>query len=255
MDSALYSGTLRHRRFRPVAHEFRYELFMAFLDIERIPEVMGRSLFSSYNRFNWAAFHERDHFGEASLPLRERLAIDAAAHGITLPGGAIFLLTNLCYLGYTFNPISLFYCLDEAGQVGAVLAEVNSTFGERRNYWLSGGGGMRAGGPLRDQCAKEMHVSPFMPMDLGYNFTLTRPGASLVAHMETVDGREEKDGPLFDATLTLERREWTAAELQRQLARHPWMTAKVIAGIHWEALRLYWKGAPVYTHPAKIGQA
>lgn len=246
MESALYFGTLRHRRFRPVEHAFTYNLFMALLDIDEIPQVMSRSRLSSYNRWNWASFDERDHLGDPAVALRTRVERCAEEQGIALPqGGKIFLLTHLRYLGYNFNPISLFYCLDAAGEVHSVLAEVNSTFGERRNYWLPA---------LRHRCAKDMHVSPFMAMDLFYDFALTAPGTTLVAHMETVDTNVAENGRLFDATLTLERRPWTARNLRAGLIRHPWMTAKVIAAIHWEALRLYWKGAPVYTHPAKLQQ-
>lgn len=247
MESALYFGTLRHRRFRPVEHAFTYNLFMALLDIDEIAGAMSRSRLSSYNRWNWASFDERDHLGDASLPLRERVERCAAEQGLTPPprDGKIFLLTHLRYLGYNFNPISLFYCLDAAGDVHSVLAEVNNTFGESRNYWLPA---------LRHRCAKDMHVSPFMAMDLCYDFALTAPGKTLVAHMETVDAAAGEKGKLFDATLTLERRAWTASSLRAGLLRHPWMTAKVIASIHWEALRLYWKGAPVYTHPAKLKQ-
>jgi uncharacterized protein len=247
MESGLYFGTLRHRRFRPVAHEFSYSLFMAFLDIDRIPELMAKSIFSSYNGFNWASFCERDHFGDARRPLRDRLRDDAAGHGITLPNGPISLLTHLRYLGYNFNPISFFYCFDERGNVPVVLAEVNNTFGESRNYWLSASNRVASSGKLlRFRCRKTLHVSPFMGMEQDYDFVLTRPLGDLVAHMNTTDA----DGVLLEATLTLERRPWTG--LLRGLLRFPWMTAKVVAAIHWQALRLYLKGAPVFTHPAKL---
>jgi len=246
MESALYFGTLRHRRFRPVEHQFRYGLFMAFLDIDRIAEVMSRSQVTSYNRFNWASFYESDHFGDPSLPLRTRVASDAAAHGVALPDGPIFLLTHLRYLGYNFNPISFFYCFDQQGNVAAILAEVNNTFGESRNYWLSAANKSDGESALRFRCRKMLHVSPFMPMEQDYDFALTAPAQTLVAHMNTL----EHGARLFDATLTLQRRPWSY--LLRGLLQFPWMTAKVIVAIHWQALRLYLKGAPVFTHPAKI---
>jgi len=252
MESALYFGTLRHRRFRPVAHEFRYSLFMAFLDIDRVEEVMSKSIVSSYNEFNWASFYERDHFGDARVSLRERLKVDAAKHGLDLPPGPIFLLTHLRYLGYNFNPISLFYCFDSAGILSLILAEVNSTFGESRNYWLSPANRLKHDGSMRFRCPKTLHVSPFMDMALDYDFVLTEPEEKLVLHMTTLDDSAKDGSALFDATLTLDRRAWTSAELSRALLRHPWMTAKVIGGIHWQALRLYLKGAPVYTHPLRI---
>jgi len=247
MEPAIYTGTLRHRRFEPARHEFTYPLFMAFLDVDRIPELMAVSPFSSYNRFNWASFDERDHFGDPGLPLRDRLKADAAQHDIRLPDGPIFLLTHLRYLGYNFNPISLFYCYDAEGKLGTILAEVNNTFGESRNYWLSTASVEDPSSPHVHRCKKSMHVSPFMPMELDYRFALPAPGERLVAHMTTLDGGHS----LFDATLALHREPWSAPALHRALRRFPWVTAKVITAIHWEALKLYLKKVPVYTHPAR----
>ncbi len=250
-DSAIYSGTVRHRRFQPARHEFSYSLFMAFLDIDRIPEVMARSRVSSYNRWNWASFFESDHFGDPSRPLRHRLRDDAASHGITLPEGPVFLLTHLRYLGYCFNPISLYFCYDTAGTLKNILCEVNSTFGEAKNYWLGAHNRLPCGGgsgdnSLRFHAAKQMHVSPFMAMNLGYEFVFTEPADHLVAHMNTLD----QGVSFFDATLALTHQPWTSANLTAALAKQPWMTAKVMAAIHWQALRLWWKRVPVYTHPA-----
>jgi len=252
LESGFYFGTLRHRRFQPRRHEFTYGLFMAFLDVERIQELTQISRFLSYNRWNWASFDERDHFGDTRIPLRPRLAANAAEHGLTLPDGRIFLLTHLRYLGYNFNPISFFYCYDRAERLQMVLAEVHNTFGETYNYWLSPGNQRLSpdGGPAKSrryQCPKALHVSPFMDMRLDYEFVLTPPGERLTAHMNTLeDGRAN-----FDATLNLERRPWTSGSLMRALGRHPWMTVKVIGAIHWEALRLLLKRLPVYTHPAR----
>lgn len=245
-DSGIYSGVVRHRRFHPVRHEFSYSLFMAFLDIDRIPELMKSSRVSSYNRWNWASFYQRDHFGDSSKPLRDRLREDAAAHGIEWPDGPVFLLTHLRYLGYCFNPISLYFCYDKAGTLSNILCEVNSTFGESRNYWLGAHNRLPGENSLRFHSPKAMHVSPFMGMDLDYEFVFTEPASRLVAHMNTVD----KGTSFFDATLTLDWLPWTAGHLAAALARQPWMTAKVIAAIHWQALRLWWKRVPVHPHPA-----
>jgi hypothetical protein len=203
--------------------------------------------FTSYNRFNWASFHQRDHFGDPGLPLRDRLKRDAGLHGIQLPEGPIFLLTHLRYLGYCFNPISLFYCYDGDGRLGAILAEVNSTFGEHRNYWLTSANQLPSTNSRIHRCPKEMHVSPFMPMNLDYRFVLSPPGRQLTVHMNTLDGQRS----YFDATLTLHRKPWTAASLLGVLLQFPCTTAKVITAIHWEALKLYLKKVPVFTHPAR----
>ena len=238
IDSGLFVGTLRHRRFTPVEHAFTYPLFMALLDIDRLPELMRVSRMTSYNRWNWASFDDRDHFGDPGRPLRARLEADAARQGIEVPAGRIFLLTHLRYLGYCFNPVSFFYCFDRAQQLQVVLAEVRNTFGGAHNYWLRPDSASRT---FRAAAAKSLYVSPFMPVDLEYGFAFTRPEDRLVAHMKT-----RRAGSLcFDATLSLERRPWSAAEIRRALVRYPPMTATVMAGIHWQALRVWWKGVPV----------
>ncbi len=248
MESAVYSGSLRHRRLLPRRHEFTYPIFMTFLDIDRIPELMKVSPLTSYNRWNWASFHEQDHFGDPRLPLRRRLEEDAARQGIPLPEGPVFILTHLRYLGYIFNPVSFYYCCDGRGAVEAVLAEVSSTFGERHNYWLWSANRERSTRGLRFRCRKAMHVSPFNGMDQEYVFVMTEPAERLIAHINTV----EEGRTVLDATLSLQRRPWSAPALHSALLRHPWMTAKVIAAIHWEALKLFLKRVPVYTRPGRL---
>jgi len=239
IESGLFIGTLRHRRFTPVAHAFTYPLFMVLLDIDRIDELMAVSPFTSRNRFNWATFADRDHFGDLGVTLRERVRRDADSNGIDLPDGPIYLLTHLRHLGYCFNPLSLFYCFDRGGQLRAVLGENNNTFGGRHNYWLQPDGSPQRS--FRAQAAKALYVSPFMEPDLDYTFALSYPADSLTVHMQALrHGRS-----FFDATLALERRPWTAPEIRRVLVRHPAITINVIAGIHWEAVKLWWKGVPV----------
>jgi DUF1365 family protein len=251
MESALYIGKLRHRRFEPRAHEFSYPVYMAFLDIDELPQLMRASRFSSYNRWNWTSYDERDHFGDASKPLRQRLEEDAAREGLRLPTGKIFLLTHLRYLGYVFNPVSFYYCHDQAGELEMILSEVNNTFGETHNYWLTPANERPNAAAKRYQTAKEMHVSPFQSMNLAYDWIFTAPGKRLVAHMNTLSRGERN----FDATLQLEQRPWEAKELLKTLLLYPLMTLKVIAAIHWQALRLWLKRVPVFTHRPKLDRA
>jgi DUF1365 family protein len=251
MKNAIYLGQLRHRRFAPKRHDFTYPLFMVFLDVERLPELMRISKLAGYNRWNWASFDERDHFGDPKLPLRERLRLDAERHGLELPDGPIYLLSHLRYLGYNFNPVSFFYCYDRAGKLQIVLSEVNNTFGEGYNYWLHDDLRLPAENSFRYRTPKVFHVSPFMGIDnLEYTWTFTEPADQLTVHMQDLEAGQV----IFDATLTLERRPWNAAELRRALLRHPWMTAKVTFAIHWQALKLFLKRVPVFTHPAKLGR-
>lgn len=244
MESGIYVGSLHHRRMTPVKHEFSYPLFMAFLNIDLLPELMRVSPLASYERWNWISFHEQDHFGDTDLPLRRRVELDAEQQAVEVPRGKIFLLTHLRYLGYNFNPVSFFYCYDHAGACQSILAEVNNTFGETHNYWLTSQH-QRAGNVNRYHFDKTFHVSPFMRLRQDYDWTLTTPNDRLVAKCLSFEDEQVK----FDATLTLERREWTAAELHRVIRRFPMVTLKVIAAIHWQALRLLLKRVPVVHHP------
>jgi DUF1365 family protein len=238
IEPGVFVGTLRHRRHTPVSHAFTYRLFMVLLDIDRIPDLMRISRVTSYNRLNWAAFDERDHLGDPALPLRARVAADARRAGLELPDGPIFLLTHLRYLGYCFNPVSFFYLFDRAGHLRLVAAEVNNTFGGARTYWLRPESDSRV---FRAAAAKTLEVSPFLPEDLDYRFSLTLPMERHVAHIEAM----RLGSNVLDATLSLERRPWTAREIRRCLWGHPAMTAQVMGSIHWQALKLWWRGVPI----------
>ncbi len=193
------------------------------------------------------SYKEHDHFGDPRKSLRERLTEDAARQGIALPEGKIFLLTHLRYLGYVFNPVSFFYFYDQAENLVMTLGEVNNTFDETKNYWLTAENSVPSVAAKRYRSTKEMHVSPFHPMDLEYDWILAPHGERPVVHMNTLkDGRAN-----FDATLELNRHPWEEKQLVRTLCAFPIMTMRVIGAIHWQALRLWLKKVPVYTHPAK----
>jgi DUF1365 family protein len=247
MDSSLYVGTLIHRRFAPRRHVFTYDVGMAFLDIDRLAELCAVSPWLSYDRWNWAAFCNRDHIGDPKRPLRERLREDAAKAGVELPDGPIRLLTNLRYLGYCFNPVSYYYCYGHDGVLHTVMAEVHNTWHETHTYWMPPALA-EPGRRWSYRFPKAMHVSPFVSMDCDYRFAFGDPSDRLGVHV----AMWEKGDFFFDATMRLERRAWSHAELVAFLARFPWHTAKVIAAIHWEALRLWLKRVPVFTHPKKL---
>jgi DUF1365 family protein len=245
--SGIYAGTLRHRRLQPRRHEFTYPIFLAFLDIDKLPELMQVSPFASYNRRNIMSYQERDHFGDPATSLRQRLRLDAPKQAVgsdaTEP---IFLLTHLRTFGYNFNPVSFYYMYNKT-YFNSVMAEVNNTFGETHNYWPTEDAQLLAGASRRYRFRKEFHVSPFLSMHQSYDWTFTEPGDNLV-----VECMNFEDGELvFDSTLKLARREWTRHELNRAIAEFPLMTARVIAAIHWQALRLMLKGVRSISHPGK----
>ncbi len=222
---------------------------------------MDISPFSSYNHGNVISYQERDHFGDPALPLRERLLRDAKRSG---SGGksadSVFLLTHLRTFGYNFNPVSFYYFFNN-NQFDFVMAEVNNTFGETQNYWLGpeaeaaidnrGPETLRNGAPKnhvvsrRYRFPKTFHVSPFMKMDQCYDWTFTAPDQDLVVQCMNFEAGEL----VFDSTLKLTRREWTRRELHRAIAEFPLMTVRVIAAIHWQAVRLMLKGVRTVTHP------
>ncbi len=242
---AIYVGKVRHRRFAPRRHAFTYPVFMVLFDLDRVDELVRTSRLVSRNGFNWASFNDRDHIGDPARPLRERFRASAEAQGLTLPEGPLYLLTNLRYWGYGFNPVSYLYGFDREGTLKLIGAEVTNTpWHERHVYWMEPSG---KGQAFAFDVAKALHVSPFFPMDLRYRWTFTQPGEALRVRMALFDRARQ----VFDADLELERRPWDAATLRRTLFRFPWMTLKVIAAIHWEALWIWIKRVPVFTHPRK----
>lgn len=249
MHSAIYHGSLRHRRFVPRAHTFTYRLFLVYLDLAELDDVFRHRWLWSTRRRAIASFRRADHFGDPTLPL-DRCVRDLVTRETgSRPAGPIRLLTHLRYFGCCFNPVSFYYCFDESGQkVETVVAEVTNTpWREQHCYVLAGARAPQSDTYLRYSTRKAMHVSPFMPMDLGYTWGFTPPGDRLNVHM-ALRGVEK----VFDAAMFLERAPMTAGVLARVLVAHPLMTVKVIAAIHWEAVRLWLKGVPVQTHPDKI---
>jgi DUF1365 family protein len=247
VESGLYVGRLRHRRSAPVDHVFSYGLFMIYLDLAELPRVFRGNPLWSADRPAPAWFRSADHLGGGSGSLDESVRDLVESRTGARPAGPIRLLTHVRTLGYVFNPVSFYYCFDVTGRVvDAIVAEVNNTpWGERHCYVLPRNRELPSSSALRFRFPKEFHVSPFMGMGLEYDWRFTRPGPSLAAHMMSL----EAGRPIFDATLTLRRREITGSALTRVLLEFPAMTARVIAAIHWQALRLWLKRVPFRPHP------
>lgn len=253
-ESALYEGVVTHRRRTPVAHAFSRRLFLVYLDLAELPELLDGLPLWSARRAAPARFRRADHLGDPAQPL------DAAVRDLVeerlgvRPAGPVRMLAHLRYLGHCFNPVTFYWCFAPDGaRVEAVVAEVTNTpWGERAAYVAGGGvGGNAEELLLESRHAKALHVSPFMAMDVSYRWRVGTPGERLTVAIDC-----ERDGEaVFDARLALRRRPLTAASSTAVFLRHPAMTLQVLAGIYGEALRLRLKGAPWHPHPARADRA
>ncbi len=250
MHSSLYTGSVRHRRYRPTPHSFCQRLFMLYLDLDEIEVIFNQSPLLSKHRWSLARFHRADYLGDPRESLAESVRQTVRAEADVQFDGPIRLLTHVRYCGLVFNPVSLYYCFHSDGYtLAAIVAEVTNTpWHQRHSYVIPCEDGLRV---IQHRCAKVFHVSPFLPMDVDYHWRLSRPEQRLSVHLEDHD----RHGRLFDATLSLVRRPLTSRQLCVQLARFPLMTGQVALGIYWQALRLWMKRLPVYAHPQAIPDA
>lgn len=241
--SALYAGSVMHVRLKPRRHRLSYRLFSLLLDLDDLDAVDGRLRLLSRNRFNAFSFFERDYADPAGGPLKAQVERLLDSAGLKPDGGAIRLLTMPRLFGYAFNPLSVYFCHRRDGVLIALLYEVNNTFGQRHSYLIPVGADARA--PLRHTSEKRFYVSPFMDMDLTYSFRVTPPGEELRIAILASD----PEGPVLSAVHTATRRPLTDRQLALALVRYPLLTLKVIAGIHWEAVKIWIKGIALRPRP------
>ena len=235
--SALYTGTVMHARRSPRDNVFRYPVYMALIDLDELPGLDRTLPLFGWNRRAVTSFHDADH-----IDIHDILA----ANGVDLgPGGSIQVLTNLRVLGYVFNPVSFWWCRRADGTLACIVAEVNNTFGERLPYVLLPDGEGGSGARVVFETDKRLHVSPFMPMDQSYTWWFSEPGPKLSVRMDVHEAGSQD----FHATLTATRRPLTGASLRSVLVRYPLMPLRVIALIHWQALRLWVRRFRFYRKP------
>lgn len=231
--SCLYEGKVMHRRFAP-AHRFSYRLFWMLVDLDEL-QCLDRNLpLFGVNRAAPVSFHERDHGPRDGSPLRAWIDAQLADAGLDLGSGPVRILCLPRIFGYVFNPLSVWFCHDPSGRLGAVLYEVSNTFGERHSYLFPVAGDAAAA----HGCDKRFYVSPFTDMATRYAFRLVPPGDAMSLHIR----QSGEAGDVLVATMAGGRVALTGRTLVSALLRHPLVTAKVMAGILWQAARLWQKG-------------
>jgi uncharacterized protein len=249
--SAIYQGWVMHRRLRPRHHRFKYSVFALLLDLDELPELGRASRLFKYNRYGLFSFHDRDHG-----PMNAGNAPDLRGWLDTLLAGANITAKGprrvLCYpriLGYVFNPLSVWFCHDEQGALRAIVYEVHNTYEERHAYVLPvpqtpGNTTVKL---VRHGCPKNFYVSPFLSRDCHYQFRIRPPGDDIAVAIH----EEEAGRPILNASFAGERRPLTDGTLLGMLFTYPLMTLKVVAAIHYEAVRLMLKGVRRHPHRAQ----
>ncbi|WP_432698259.1 DUF1365 domain-containing protein [Marinobacterium sp. YM272] len=250
LTSCLYSGHVMHHRFRPKRHRFIYRVVSWLINLDELDELDRSLTLFSLGRFNLFSFRESDHGDGSGRPLKAQVKQLLQRNGIDTGDGPVRLLCYPRILGYVFNPLSVYFCYDPDEQLRAVLYEVSNTFGQRHSYLIETDEDSDPTA-IRQSCDKDFYVSPFMPMQAGYQFRLHAPDNRVAVCIRQSDA----GGSLLHATFTGERQALSNGALVSTFLRFPLMTLKVIAGIHWEAFRLWRKRVPLQPRPQPPGDA
>jgi hypothetical protein len=245
--SALYAGSVSHRRYSPKPHKLRYAMFQLLLDLDEAPSLARRLRLFSVNRFNIFSHYDRDHGEGRHGALRAWVDGTLADAGMPIRGGRVLLLCMPRMLGHVFNPLSIYYCYRPGGELMAMIYEVNNTFGQRHCYVIEADG---SGGVIHQSCPKALHVSPFMDMTMTYDFELSEPSRTI---RTGVSGRDARGDLIIATVFAGVRRELTDGALVRALIGYPLLTLKVVAAIHFEAAKLWFKGLKLKPTPPPPG--
>lgn len=237
ISSAIYEGEVRHRRFAPKRHEFTYSLYLTFLNLAELKDLFPLPWY-----MRWINFKRRNYLASSVENLEEAVWQKVEELGSPRLDGSVYILTNLSYFGYCFNPVSFYYCYDSEQNLRYVLSEINNTpWGERHCYLSHVSAGRQP------HCfTKDFHVSPFMPMEMDYKWYFSKAEKKLNVHMKNFEEGKE----LFNATLSLKRKQFSHSFLLKMAIKQPLIPVKVIVGIYWNALLLKLKGVSFYENPS-----
>jgi DUF1365 family protein len=244
--ATLYFGEVMHARLKPVGHRFHYRVMSLLIDLDRLDAAGRQSPLFGVNRATLYSFHEADHGRRDGSSLRAHAQVCAEIHGVDLTGGKVLLLCYPRLLGFVFNPLSVYFCYRADGELALIIYEVRNTFGDIHSYVLPVKAGQASPAGIRQQQDKLFYVSPFVEMAMRYHFRIQPPAETVRVRILETDG----DGPLLAATFSGQRHALTSAALLRSFFALPLVTVKIIAAIHWEALRLWMKGIRLVPRPS-----
>lgn len=244
--AALYPGKVMHARLKPFGHRFSYTVFTLLIDLDRLPEAAAKSWAFSIGRFNLLSFREADHGPRDGTPLRAHVDAQLAAHGVKTPAHRVLLLCYPRVFGFVFNPLSVYFAYDATDRLIALVYEVRNTFGDIHTYVEPVTAGQSGPEGIRQTRDKAFYVSPFLDMQQTYRFRILPPGEAVRVRILESD----PEGPILSASFAGTYRALTSRNAVAVCLKIPFMTLKVVAGIHWEALKLWWKGAPFHS-PSK----
>ena len=243
--SALYRGQVTHARLKPRPHRLSYRIYSLLLDLDELDRLDRRLRWFSVDRFNLFSFHGKDRGDGTGRDLKGQVERAMRAAGVEPDGGAIRLLTMPRILGWAFNPLSTYFCHGRDGRLTAILWEVDNTFHQRHAYMIPVD---RPGpdGEIVQHCAKAFYVSPFMDMDLRYEFRVRPPGETLSIRIDSFDA----EGKVLGARHVAVREPLTDGALLGAFFAIPFLTLRVVGGIHWEALKIWLKRVRLQPRPA-----